>query len=115
MALMACAMLPLAFTLREPKMAAHDGGHHQTIGQAVREAFGNRNFQLLTLGYFVCGFQVVFIGVHLAPYLKDKGLTDPKIATVALALIGLFNVFGTYTAGAWGSACPSATCCRPST
>ncbi len=106
MAVMACLMLPLAFALREPKEFASTGGHHQTIGQAVREAFGNRNFQLLTLGYFVCGFQVVFIGVHLAPYLKDRGLTDPKIATVALALIGLFNVFGTYTAGSLGQRMP---------
>lgn len=106
MAVMACFMLPLVFALREPKVAAATGGHHQTIGEATREAFGNRNFQLLTLGYFVCGFQVVFIGVHLAPYLKDRGFTDPKVATVALALIGLFNVFGTYTAGAMGQRMP---------
>ncbi|QET02371.1 MFS transporter [Cupriavidus pauculus] len=106
MAAMACLMLPLAFSLREPKMAPSTGGHQQTIGEATREAFGNRNFQLLTLGYFVCGFQVVFIGVHLAPYLKEQGFIDPKIATVALALIGLFNVFGTYTAGAMGQRLP---------
>ncbi|NUA30725.1 MFS transporter [Cupriavidus basilensis] len=106
LAVLACLMLPLAFSLREPQGATHAPGFQQTIGQAVREAFGNRNFQLLTLGYFVCGFQVVFIGVHLAPYLKDRGLTDPKIATVALALIGLFNVFGTYSAGALGQRVP---------
>ncbi|WP_043352133.1 MFS transporter [Cupriavidus basilensis] len=106
LAVLACLMLPLAFSLREPQGATHTPGFQQTIGQAVREAFGNRNFQLLTLGYFVCGFQVVFIGVHLAPYLKDRGLTDPKIATVALALIGLFNVFGTYSAGALGQRVP---------
>lgn len=106
LALMACVMLPLAWSLREPKQSGPIAGHHQTIGQAIREAFGNRNFQLLTLGYFVCGFQVVFIGVHLAPYLKDRGFADPKVATVALALIGLFNVFGTYTAGALGQRMP---------
>lgn len=106
LAVLACLMLPLAFSLREPQGATHAPGFQQTIGQAVREAFGNRNFQLLTLGYFVCGFQVVFIGVHLAPYLKDRGLSDPKIATVALALIGLFNVFGTYSAGAFGQRVP---------
>jgi len=106
LAVLACLMLPLAFSLREPQSEGHGSGFQQTIGQAVREAFGNRNFQLLTLGYFVCGFQVVFIGVHLAPYLKDRGLTDPKIATVALALIGLFNVFGTYSAGALGQRMP---------
>jgi predicted MFS family arabinose efflux permease len=49
----------------------------------------------------VCGFQVVFIGVHLPSYLKDFGLA-PHVASYALALIGLFNVFGTYIAGALG-------------
>ena len=52
-------------------------------------------------GYFVCGFQVVFIGVHMPSYLKDKGLS-PQVASYALALIGLFNVFGTYAAGSLG-------------
>ncbi len=52
-------------------------------------------------GYFVCGFQVVFIGVHMPSYLKDKGLS-PQVASYALALIGLFNVFGTYAAGTLG-------------
>jgi MFS family permease len=56
---------------------------------------------LLTAGYFVCGFQVVFIGVHMPSYLKDNGLS-PDVATTALALIGLFNVFGTYAAGTLG-------------
>jgi predicted MFS family arabinose efflux permease len=49
-------------------------------------------------GYFVCGFQLAFIGVHMPSYLKDNGL-EPGTATTALALIGLFNVFGTYGAG----------------
>jgi predicted MFS family arabinose efflux permease len=52
-------------------------------------------------GYFVCGFQVVFIGVHMPSYLKDKGLS-PEVASYALALIGLCNVFGTYIAGTLG-------------
>ena len=62
---------------------------------------GYRSFQLLMAGYFVCGFQVVFIGVHMPSYLKDHGLA-PEVATTALALIGLFNVIGTYTAGLLG-------------
>jgi predicted MFS family arabinose efflux permease len=57
---------------------------------------------LLTAGYFVCGFQVVFIGVHMPSYLRDKGLS-PEVASYALALIGLFNVFGTYIAGSLGA------------
>lgn len=102
--LAACAatMFPLAIALRERDFVPHTGGHQQTMTQAVREAFSHRGFQLLSIGYFVCGFQVVFIAVHLAPYLKDQGVTDASVATVALALVGLFNVIGTYTAGALG-------------
>ena len=98
----ALLMVPLAWGLREPAFA--DGGvvhRDQTIVQALREAFRYPSFQLLMAGYFVCGFQVVFIGVHMPSYLKDKGLS-PQVASYALALIGLFNVFGTYAAGALG-------------
>ncbi|MEQ1804507.1 MAG: MFS transporter [Burkholderiaceae bacterium] len=104
LACMALAIMPLAIGLKEP---AHAPAHasQQSVGAAVREAFGNPSFQLLTAGYFVCGFQVVFIGVHMPSYLKDHGLT-PDVATTALALIGLFNVFGTYTAGVLGGRFP---------
>ncbi|QPF74413.1 MFS transporter [Roseateles sp. DAIF2] len=101
----ALLILPLAFGLREPARAAVASAHHQSIGQALREAFGYRSFQLLMAGYFVCGFQVVFIGVHMPSYLKDHGLS-PQVATYALALIGLFNVFGTYAAGTLGQKLP---------
>ena len=98
----ALLIMPLALFLREPGFV---GGvapkREQTIAQALREAFGYRSFQLLMAGYFVCGFQVVFIGVHMPSYLKDHGLS-PQVASTALALIGLFNVFGTYAAGALG-------------
>jgi len=93
---------PLALGLRE---GGFSGGQpakrEQTIAQALREAFKYPSFQLLMAGYFVCGFQVVFIGVHMPSYLKDKGLS-PQVASYALALIGLFNVFGTYIAGTLG-------------
>lgn len=93
---------PLAFGLREPtRVAAPGARREQTIVQAVIEAFKYPSFGLLMAGYFVCGFQVVFIGVHMPSYLKDKGLS-PEVASYALALIGLFNVFGTYTAGTLG-------------
>ncbi len=98
---MALLIAPLAFGLREGGGAVAPPGPKQGIGAALREAFGHRGFQLLTAGYFVCGFQVVFIGVHMPSYLKDHGLT-PDVATTALALIGLFNVFGTYAAGSLG-------------
>jgi predicted MFS family arabinose efflux permease len=96
----ALAIMPLAFGLREPKTAAPTGPQ-QSVAAALREAFAYPSFRLLMAGYFVCGFQVVFIGVHMPSYLRDHGL-DPGVATVALALIGLFNVFGTYTAGLLG-------------
>jgi MFS family permease len=93
---------PLAFGLREPGFTAGAAPQReQTIGQALREAFKYPSFQLLMAGYFVCGFQVVFIGVHMPSYLRDKGLS-PQVASYALALIGLFNVFGTYIAGVMG-------------
>jgi MFS family permease len=53
-------------------------------------------------GYFVCGFQVVFIGAHLPSYLQDKGVKDPNTAVIALTLIGLFNIFGSFYAGKLG-------------
>ncbi len=98
-----CLILPLAFFLREPGFAAGSPPmqREQSIVQALTEAFKYPSFQLLMAGYFVCGFQVVFIGVHMPSYLKDKGLS-PQVAGYALALIGLFNVFGTYIAGALG-------------
>jgi MFS family permease len=101
---MALLILPLAFGLKEPSAVAAKGPQ-QSIGAAVREAFGYPSFQLLMAGYFVCGFQVVFIGVHMPSYLKDNGLT-PNVATTALALIGLFNVIGTYSAGMLGARLP---------
>jgi MFS family permease len=98
----ALLMIPLARGLRETAMGhAAAPGHQQSIAQALREAFKYPSFQLLMAGYFVCGFQVVFIGVHMPSYLKDKGLS-PQVASYALALIGLFNVFGTYAAGVLG-------------
>jgi MFS family permease len=98
---------PLAMGLREPGFAgsAPPPRREQTIAQALREAFRYRSFQLLMAGYFVCGFQVVFIGVHMPSYLKDNGLS-PQVASYALALIGLFNVIGTYAAGTLGQRLP---------
>ena len=77
----------------------------QSAGAAFKEAIRYPSFLLLTAGYFVCGFQVVFIGVHMPSYLKDHGMS-PQVASYALALIGLFNVFGTYIAGTLGQRMP---------
>ncbi len=105
-ALVICAVLSLVIIvlargLREPQ---HGGGHivgQQSILQAMGEAFRYRSFVLLVIGYFTCGFQVVFIGVHLPSYVKDFGMA-PHVASIALALIGLFNIFGTYSVGLLG-------------
>jgi len=99
-------IIPLALGLREPGFAGgQTAKRDQSILQALKEAFKYPSFQLLMAGYFVCGFQVVFIGVHMPSYLKDKGLS-PEVAAYALGLIGLFNVFGTYAAGALGQKLP---------
>lgn len=99
-------IIPLAFGLREPGFqGAAAPKRDQTIGHALREAFSYPSFNLLMAGYFVCGFQVVFIGVHMPSYLRDNGLS-PQVASYALALIGLFNVFGTYIAGTLGQRMP---------
>ena len=100
-------ILPTSLLLREPPAAIRPagGGSGQSVKAALREAFSNRSFQLVTAGYFVCGFQLVFIGLHLPSYLKDHGMS-PGVATTALAIVGLFNVVGTYAAGALGQRLP---------
>lgn len=98
-------MIPMSFNLREPA-AQQSAGPQQSILEATREAFAYRPFLLLVAGYFVCGFQVVFIGVHLPAYLQDKGIMEPGVAVMALALIGLFNIFGSYYAGKLGGILP---------
>jgi MFS family permease len=97
----ALAIMPLAAGLKEASVDRFDGPA-QSVGAALREAFAYPSFRLLMAGYFVCGFHLMFIGVHMPSYLKDHGL-GPDVATTALALIGLFNVFGTYGAGALGN------------
>jgi predicted MFS family arabinose efflux permease len=106
LALLVLLIVPLAFGLREPGFkGAAPVQHSQSIPQALAEALRTPSFLLLTAGYFVCGFQVVFIAVHMPSYIKDLGLS-PQVASFSLALIGLFNVFGTYIAGSLGQRMP---------
>jgi len=79
--------------------AAATAGH--SLGAALREAAASRGYLLLTAGYFVCGFHVAFIGTHLPAYLTDRG-ADAGIAAGALALVGLFNIFGSFLFGSLG-------------
>ncbi len=97
-------MAPLAAAMVE-KRDTQLHAFKQSAGQALSEALGHRGYILLTLGFFVCGFQVVFIGVHLPSYLMDKGLSA-SVSVTALALIGLFNIIGTYVAGWLGGRIP---------
>ncbi|WP_050929648.1 MFS transporter [Aestuariivita boseongensis] len=103
MAAIAALILPLSFALREPGMASCpvDPNDNLTVREALREAFGERDFWLLFWGFFACGFQVVFIAVHLPAYLADEGMAS-GVSTTVLALIGLFNIAGAYLAGFWG-------------
>lgn len=68
------------------------------IGSALAQACGHGSYLLLVLGFFVCGFQLAFITVHMPPYLTDRG-ASPELAAWALGAIGLFNVIGAYGAG----------------
>ena len=105
MAAIALLMIPLALGMVENRDG--QGAHlfEQSAGQAMREALGHRGYMLLTIGFFVCGFQVVFVGVHLPAFLSDRGFA-PHVAVVSLALIGLFNIVGTYTTGWLGGRMP---------
>lgn len=76
-------------------------GEAQSIGEALREAGASRDYKLLVAGYFVCGLHLAFIGTHLPAYLTDAGL-PPSTGASALALVGLFNIFGSYLFGVWG-------------
>ncbi|NVK34755.1 MAG: MFS transporter [Rhodobacteraceae bacterium] len=72
--------------------------HQQSLMQALAEAFGTRGYVLLTIGFFVCGFHVAFITVHLPPYIADLGL-DPAWGATAIAVIGLCNIVGSLMSG----------------
>ena len=100
LAVLAVLIVPLSFGLMERDRAA-------TVqvgpgaGAALREALGSCDFWLLSLGFFACGFQVVFIATHLPAFLADEGV-GAGVASTVLALIGLVNIAGTYYAGLWG-------------
>ena len=73
-------------------------GPAQSIAQAVREAAAHRGYVVMAIAFFVCGLQLVFLTTHLPTYLELCGM-DPRVGSTALALIGLFNVIGSYLFG----------------
>ena len=94
------ATVPLAAAMMEGRRPVATGAQ-QSLNQALREAGAHSGFWYLTAGFFVCGFQVAFISVHLPAYLVDVRMT-PAVGATALALIGLFNIAGSFVAGYLG-------------
>ncbi len=97
LALIGVAIVPLAFFLREPERAAH-GAAHLSLGAALREAFSVPSYGLLSAGFFVCGFHIAFFQTHLPGIVARAGLS-PGLGAAALAIVGAFNVIGSYASG----------------
>lgn len=104
-ALMLLAFLPLLVVPLSGALAGRAStftrGTPQSVGAAIREASGHRGYKLLVAGFFVCGFHVGFIAVHLPAYLVDLGMAK-ETGAWALAMIGLFNIAGAYLSGVLG-------------
>ena len=95
-------MLLFSFALNySGKTESSVTGTDQTIKEAIYEAFGSKSFILLTLGFFVCGFHVTFVAVHLPAYINDQNLPS-WVGGWSLGLIGLFNIVGTLLFGYLG-------------
>ena len=94
-------LIPLAFALPLAPNVSQATEQSQSLREAVREAFAHRGFVLLTAGFFVCGFHVAFITVHFPAYVNDMGLSA-TVGAWALAIIGLFNIVGSFLSGMAG-------------
>jgi predicted MFS family arabinose efflux permease len=97
-------IIPLALPLMVQNTSSSKAAAGETqlsMSEAIRKAFGHSSYLLLTAGFFVCGFQLAFITVHLPPYLTENGISK-EFAGIAMGLIGLFNVIGSYTSGIIG-------------
>ena len=101
-------IVPLSYVVRTQPMdmsVKPGAAQKQSLLQALAEAFGHRSYILLVLGFFTCGFQLLFITVHLPSYLVDRGLSSDAGAWT-LGAIGLFNIIGSVTAGWLGDRMP---------
>ncbi|MEZ9012369.1 MFS transporter [Vibrio splendidus] len=99
-----CFMISFALFMRAPKAASNkqaQAEENQTLKEALSEAFANKSYWLIHAGFFVCGFHVMFIATHLPSYLADKNLPASS-AAMALAYVGIFNIFGSYFWGVMG-------------
>ncbi len=99
LAVVVAMIVPLSATIAGIRTPEDQVVHDQTVAQAIREAGGHGGYLLLITGFFVCGFQTMFIGAHLPAYLTDAG-ASPMLGATALATIGLFNIVGCFI---WGS------------
>jgi MFS family permease len=117
LAVMSMVMVPLAIALRERRAAGSGAAaaHVQNSKDALQEAFQTQGFWLLTIGFFVCGFHVSFIGLHLPAYISDKAVSMSFFGTPisalelggwAIGLVGLFNIIGSLLWGWLGSRYP---------
>ena len=100
-AILIAMIVPLAWMLKAPAFVVPNASTNQvqlSFKDILVIAKNHKPFWFLSLGFLVCGFQVVFIGIHLPGYLIDHGF-NATTGTVFLALVGLFNIVGTYTAG----------------
>ena len=96
---LAAVMLPAAWMAgAADRIAVDAGGNAQSVGEAVREAAGHTGYVVMAIAFFVCGLQLVFLTTHLPTYLEICGM-DPGLGAQALAMIGLFNVGGSYLFG----------------
>ncbi len=101
LALIVSLIIPMAFAMPNNRGAGKEIRLDQNIGAALSEALQHRGFVLLTLGFFVCGFHVAFIAVHFPAFITDIGLSA-RVGATALALIGLFNIGGSFLSGVVG-------------
>lgn len=95
------ALVPVLAAALRSGGAVREDGPSLSLRESTRRAFGHGSYLLLVSGFFVCGFHVAFITTHLPPHLTDSGVS-PRVAAWSLALIGLFNVVGSYGAGVLG-------------
>ncbi|WP_372883136.1 MFS transporter [Psychromonas sp.] len=104
-ALICCLMIAFAAFMKNTNSESDTKGaaveSRQTLREALQEAFNHKGYWLIHAGFFVCGFHVMFIATHLPSYLADKGLPGAT-AAMALAYVGIFNIFGSYFWGVMG-------------
>jgi len=104
LAIFLLAVIPLAYALRG-KTENPTGQADLRFMEALSRAWGYGSYRLLVIGFFVCGFHLAFINVHMPAYLVQCGLT-PEVGSWSIAIIGLFNIIGSLSAGYFGGKLP---------